>query len=330
MNEVCQAEVVSATVDFVVQRFLSPLIISGGAITEFTEARADVTVSVAGRRALGRGSIYLSDLWAWPEPSLTCSRRDAELRRLCQQIAGDLPRWCGGHPAHPPELGLRLHENICRETTIEIKLLGWDNAADVAQTVAVYRMAGALGAKDIELSVDANCANPDSASVLDYLHRLRQADASAYAALRYLEQPTGRDITVHRFDWREVAKLKPVLLDEGLTGLELLPVAASQGWSGFALKTCKGHSFALTAAAWAREHGLALSFQDLTNPGLALIHAALFAAHVPTLNDVELNSPQFTPAANQAWLPRLGGLFTPHAGWHELPAEPTVGLGTVL
>ena len=87
--------------------------------------------------------------------------------------------------------------------------------------------------------------------------------------------------------------------------------AVAQGWSGFALKTCKGHSVALTAAAWARRRGLLLSLQDLTNPGRALIHAALFAAHVPMINDVELNSPQFTPAANAEWLPRLAGLFEP-------------------
>jgi hypothetical protein len=119
-----------------------------------------------------------------------------------------------------------------------------------------------------------------------------------------------------------------VLLDEGLTSFELMVEARRQGWSGFALKTCKGHSFALTAAAWARQNGLQLSLQDLTNPGLSLIHAALFAAHVPTMNDVELNSPQFTPAANQAWLPRLAGLFDPHDGVHQLPETTPVGLGS--
>lgn len=124
--------------------------------------------------------------------------------------------------------------------------------------------------------------------------------------------------------------LKPVLLDEGLTGLELLKEAVAQGWSGLALKTCKGHSFALVAAAWARERGLLVALQDLTNPGYALIHAALLAAHVPMINGVELNSPQFTPGANAEWLPRLAGLFEPARGVHRLPGKVPAGLGSEL
>jgi len=109
-----------------------------------------------------------------------------------------------------------------------------------------------------------------------------------------------------------------------------LEEALAQGWSGLALKTCKGHSFALTVAAWAVENGMLLSLQDLTNPGLSMIHAALFAAYVPTINGVELNSPQYTPAANAEWLPRLSCLFEPTDGIHRLPDEIPPGLGSVL
>jgi hypothetical protein len=73
-----------------------------------------------------------------------------------------------------------------------------------------------------------------------------------------------------------------------------------------------------------------LSLQDLTNPGLSAIHAALFAAHVPTINGVELNSPQFTPAANAPWLPRLAGLLEPRDGMHRLGDGPIIGLGSNL
>jgi hypothetical protein len=121
-----------------------------------------------------------------------------------------------------------------------------------------------------------------------------------------------------------------VMLDEGLTDLDLLDEAVAQGWSGLALKTCKGHSFALVAAAWAQRRGMPLALQDLTNPGLALIHAALFAARVPTVNGAELNSPQFTPAANGAWLPRLAALFDPRDGLHHLPHPAPPGLGSSL
>ncbi len=418
-----QTDILDASVTFISQPFISPLILSSGEISELTEARAEVVVRVNGREARGRGSIYLSDLWSWPDQTLCHEHRDAALRRLCEHIACDLSALCGGRAAHPTELGLILHDNVCREPSppalaramcaspfdaaihdaagialnisafdfykdpaplpcadryfadrnaceeirrtihppkrtlqawcivggndsmekdlcpwirnrgyrcFKIKVHGRDNADDAARTVEVFRAAREFGVEKPWLSVDANEANGDADSVLDYLRRLKAVDTDAFAALQYLEQPTGRNIKSLRFDWREVAKLKPVMLDEGLTDLGLMEEAVAQGWSGFALKTCKGHSFALVAAAWARQHGLLVSLQDLTNPGLSLIHAALFAAHVPMINDVELNSPQFTPAANADWLPGLSGLFEPTGGMHRLPDEIPPGLGSTL
>jgi L-alanine-DL-glutamate epimerase-like enolase superfamily enzyme len=414
--------VLDAKVRFVEQSFLRPLIISSGTITKITEAVAEVTVQVDGREATGRGSIYLSDLWAWPDPKLAHPERDRRLRALCQEIAGRLWTLCGAEPQHPLELGLRLHENVCHAPSppvlaramcaspfdaaihdavgsalgrsafdfyrqpapipsadrhfrgrsavaaiaqsiqqpkrelrawylvgkkdsmaqdvapwiargyhcFKIKIFGKDNTYDVGRTVEVYREAKRLGVKDIQITVDTNEANPDAASVLDFYQRLQAADREAFDHLLYFEQPTGRDILVHKFDWRPVARYKPVMLDEGLTSLELMHEAVAQGWTGFALKTCKGHSFALTAAAFARENKLLVSLQDLTNPGISLIHAAWFAAHVPMINDVELNSPQFTPAANRSWLPRLASLFQPTGGVHRLPERVPVGLGSTM
>ncbi|MCC6680715.1 MAG: hypothetical protein IT445_07415 [Phycisphaeraceae bacterium] len=83
----------------------------------------------------------------------------------------------------------------------------------------------------------------------------------------------------------------------------------------------------MIAAAWALQHGMALSLQDLTNPGLSAVHAALFAARVPTMNGVEINSPQFTPAANEAWRNRHPGLFQISDGIHHLPDVTMIGLG---
>lgn len=119
-----------------------------------------------------------------------------------------------------------------------------------------------------------------------------------------------------------------MLLDEGLTDLSVLPTAKAQGWSGLALKTCKGHSMLLVAAAWARQNDLLMSLQDLTNPGVALIHGALVGAHLPTINGAELNSPQFTPDANRIFLPRLQDLFVPQGGVHRLPNVLPIGLGS--
>ena len=73
-----------------------------------------------------------------------------------------------------------------------------------------------------------------------------------------------------------------------------------------------------------------ISIQDLTNPGIALIHAAFVASHLPTINGVELNSPQFTPTANEAFLPLLRALFEPQGGVHRLPNPIPNGLGSMI
>lgn len=420
--------VLSARVAFINQSFIKPLLLSSGAITEITEARATVRVSVNGKEAEGIGSIYLSDLWAWPDPALSHEERDARLREFCQQIADNLAEWVG-EPAHPLELGLRLHERAChgpdlpqlpvlalsmcaspfdaaihdavghalgrsaysfyeddvafpladpfftdgnacraiRETLLsperaatsldawwivgakdelpaaletpvagrgyhgfKIKLQAKDIAEDLDRTIEVFDAARFHGCAKPRLSLDSNEGNKSAEEVHTYLLQLQAKRPDVYEALEYLEQPTGRDITVYRFDWTKTSALKPILLDEGLTSLALLNDAQEQGWSGLALKTCKGHSFTLVAAAWARERGLPLAMQDLTNPGYAAIHSYTMAAHLGTINGIELNSPQYTPAANEAWLPRLSALFQPQGGVHRLDLTKLIGTGSSL
>lgn len=414
MSDVRQVAIDGVEVRFTQRPFATPLLLSSGAITGLTEVEAAVTVRAGSRSATGRGSIFLSDLWAWPGGALDHDGKDRALRAMCEAIARDLHTLTGGEAAHPLTLGLRLHDAVMhgfddvdaplaramcaspfdaaihdavgralgcsafalyeddaplpgadewldghatkavREMILpqprrafdawwvvgknddlhrdvrpaaerfgyrhfKLKLMGADNDADAARTAAVHR-----AFPDATLIVDSNEANPDAASVLNYLHRLRDMDAGAFAALQYLEQPTGRDITRHAFDWRAVTQLKPVMLDEGLTDLSLLPLAAEQGWSGLAMKTCKGHSFALVAAAWARRHGMAVSLQDLTNPGCSYVHAALFAAHVPTINGVELNCAQFAPEA----VGPAGERLQPVDGTHRLDGALPNGLGS--
>jgi hypothetical protein len=112
--------------------------------------------------------------------------------------------------------------------------------------------------------------------------------------------------------------------------MESLQVAYEQGWSGIAIKTYREHSFSLIAAAYAREKGLLLAMQDLTNPGLAVIHSALFAPHFPVCNGLELNSPQYIPEVNAQWLPRLAPLLEPTNGRHCLVINIPIGLGSTL
>ena len=92
--------VTGAEIEFFERPFLKPLQLSTGLIAACTEARAKVTVEAGDRRAEGRGSIYLSDLWAWPDPAISHAERDAVLRQFCEKTASDLPQICAG-PAHP-------------------------------------------------------------------------------------------------------------------------------------------------------------------------------------------------------------------------------------
>ncbi len=292
----------------------------------------DAAIHDAAGLALGRSAFdFYDDPVALPgaDRFLADENACAAIRRLLQPPQTRLDAWLIVGPT------VSLQEEVCPWVQQRgyhcFKLrIPIEPGPDVARTVEVYRAVREFGVNKPRLTVDSNEMHPDADAVRDYLHRLRAADADTFAALEYLEQPTDRDILAHRYDWRAVTSLKPVILDEGLISLELLEVAAAQGWSGFALKTCKGHSFSLVAGAWARDRGLALTLQDLTNPGLAAIHAALLAARLPTLNGIDLNSPQFTPAANAEWLPRLQSLLDPTDGFHHLPAAIPPGLGSTM
>src|SRR5699024_1838271 len=115
---------------------------------------------------------------------------------------------------------------------------------------------------DPTLSVDTNEGSGSPAAVLEFLDQLSVVRPEALRALAYLEQPTPRD-SLGAHDWTEVGRRIPVLVDEALTSMEDAVTAARKGWSGLAIKTCKGHSFALAAGAWARLHALPISVQDL-------------------------------------------------------------------
>ena len=105
-------QIQSASVEFIEQPFLKPLQISSGLITQATEARVTVTVRVGGVEGTGRGSIYLSDLWAWPGVAPDRIAKDQGMRGLCREIASSLNLLCGSEAAHPLELGLRLHHAV--------------------------------------------------------------------------------------------------------------------------------------------------------------------------------------------------------------------------
>ncbi|MEN6547594.1 MAG: enolase C-terminal domain-like protein [Armatimonadia bacterium] len=231
-------------------------------------------------------------------------------------------------------LPVSLEEWIERDgiRCFKVKLRGNDNDWDVERTAQVAEVVKAtyarLGITDkFYLSTDSNEMNPNPESVVEYLHRLQERSPMAYEALLYLEQPTERDLTVHRYDLSAVSALKPVVVDEGVTDVERMDLAIELGWSGVGLKTCKGHSSAMLYVAKAKEKGLVLTFQDLTNPGLSLVHEAGFAARIDTLMGFEYNARQFIPFEQQDVQARHESLFTVVDGTVSTETLGKTGLG---
>ncbi len=211
----------------------------------------------------------------------------------------------------------------------KVKLKGTSLDWDVARVVAVSQVVEEELAKRRRdtyfLSVDSNEMCPDPDYVVEMLEAIRERAPRAYDALLYVEQPTERDLTAHRFDLREVARRKPVLADEGISSLQDISVARELGWSGIALKTCKGFSAALLSVARAKAEGLLYSVQDLTNPGLALLHSVGFAARIDPLKGVEANARQFMPSASARESAVHPDVLQPTAG--EVSPESLTGNG---
>src|SRR5262249_9535854 len=84
--------------------------LSSGVIEELTQATVSIVGEANGRRATGWGTIYLSDLWAWPSQVLTHDERDAVLRQVCERLALEIPKHARNAKLHPLEHGLRLHK----------------------------------------------------------------------------------------------------------------------------------------------------------------------------------------------------------------------------
>ena len=125
------------------------------------------------------------------------------------------------------------------------------------------------------------------------------------------------------------SKIRPVVIDESLIDLESLRLAREMGYTGAALKACKGQSQAMLMAAAAQKFGMFLCVQDLTCPGASLIHSAGIAARVPGNAGIEANARQFVPSANRAWEDRFPGLMTIRNGMMNTGQLTGPGLGAV-
>jgi L-alanine-DL-glutamate epimerase-like enolase superfamily enzyme len=166
--------------------------------------------------------------------------------------------------------------------------------------------------------------------LLDFLHGLQERTPAGYAKLQYIEQPTQRDLEKHRENvMHEAAKLRPIIIDESLTGLDMLILAREMGYTGVALKTCKGATQSALMAAAGQKYKMFLCIQDLTCPGASFVHSVGLGAHVPGVSTVEGNARHFVPAANNPWVNKFPGVFIIKDGTMRTGNLNKPGLGVV-
>jgi L-alanine-DL-glutamate epimerase-like enolase superfamily enzyme len=226
------------------------------------------------------------------------------------------------------------HDRLVR---IKIKLSGEDLDWDVERTLRIDQVAeraqSRLGRSDWQYCLDFNERCPNVEYVLECLRKIKAGSPRGFERILYVEQPTARDLAANRRNvMHEAAKLRPVVIDESLTDLESLLLAREMGYTGVALKACKGQSQALLMAAAAQKYGMFLCVQDLTCPGASLIHSVGISAHVPAVAGIEANARQYVPAANASWAQRFPGVFRVrdgHLGTSEI-GGPGLGIPDAL
>jgi L-alanine-DL-glutamate epimerase-like enolase superfamily enzyme len=218
-------------------------------------------------------------------------------------------------------------------TAIKIKLNGNDLGWDVDRVAAIDRVTTAAQARrgftGWIYSVDFNERCPNVEYVLEFEHQLKGKAPTAFDRVQYIEQPTARDLAANRKNTMfEAAKLRPVVIDESLTGLDALLLAREMGYTGAALKACKGQSQTLLLAAATQKYKMFRCVQDLTCPGAALVHSVGIAAHVPGVSALEANAREYVPSANKGWEKRFPGIFDVRNGYLETAGLDGVGLCT--
>jgi L-alanine-DL-glutamate epimerase-like enolase superfamily enzyme len=213
---------------------------------------------------------------------------------------------------------------------VKIKLTGDDLDWDLRRVLEIDKVATEVergrGVTAWKYSLDFNERCPDVQHLLSFLRTLKARNVAAFERIQYVEQPTRRDLAQDRQNvMHEASKLIPVVIDESLTGLDMLLMARGMGYTGVALKACKGQSQAMLMAAAAEINHMFLCVQDLTCPGASLIQSAGIAAHVPGNAGIEANAREYVPAANREWAAKFPGIFDVRNG--RMSTETLTGPG---
>jgi len=199
-------------------------------------------------------------------------------------------------------------------THMKIKLAGDNLQWDVDRVAAIEKVnlefQPQRGCTQWWYSTDFNEKCEDVQYVLDFLEQIQQVSPTAFQRIQYIEQPTNRNLKAFPENkMHDAAKVKPVVIDESLVDMESLELSREQGYSGVALKACKGHGEALMMGALAQHYNLFLCVQDLTCVGASFLHSASIAARIPSVAAIEGNGRQYCPRGNRGWDERFPEMF---------------------
>jgi L-alanine-DL-glutamate epimerase-like enolase superfamily enzyme len=247
-------------------------------------------------------------------------------------------------PIDASDVKKRLHDGLPQTlgewivadglTHLKIKLNGNNLDADVARVLHIDRVTTEVethrGIRRWYYSLDFNEQCPDVDYLLNFISRIQQGSSGCYERITFIEQPTRRDLVATPAQYLfKASKLKPVVMDESLTGFDALLRGREIGYTGVALKACKGQSQSVVLNAAAQEFKMYMTAQDLTCPGASLIQSAGIAAHVSKIDTLESNGREYVPAANRPWLKNFPGLFEVRDGKLHTASLTGPGLSAV-
>jgi L-alanine-DL-glutamate epimerase-like enolase superfamily enzyme len=212
-------------------------------------------------------------------------------------LPNTLPQWidADGLSHFKIKLGITLESDIAR-------MLQIDRVVTETET--------RRGSRDWHYSLDFNEQCPNADYMIEFLRKIKESSSAGYNRITYIEQPESRDLDYTSAQLLfKISKLKPVTMDEALTGFDELLRGRKVGYTGVALKACKGQSECMLLNAAAQKFGMLMTAQDLTCPGASLIQSAGIASHVPQIHELESNAREYVPAANRSWVKKFPGLF---------------------
>ena len=208
---------------------------------------------------------------------------------------------------------------------LKIKLRGNDELWDYERIVKVGIVANEMGVE--HLTADFNCTVHDPEYVNRILDKLKNEYESIWNKILYIEQPFPYDMEKYPIDVHSLAQRKLLLMDESAHDWHYVKLGKDLGWTGVALKTCKTITGAILMFCYAKEEGMAIMVQDLTNPGLAMIPHATLARYVGTIMGIESNGPQYCPGASVAEARIHPGLYKRKNGCIDLSTIGPYGFG---